>query len=670
MGMERIGSGLMIEKWKEQAGTFKDNFIKAVPIILFYLVVFYGVIFLFGTSYLLLVSVVTTTFKLNYQKQFRWKNVFSLGMEQLILCVLAFAAQQSMVLCVLMNGLVPFLLVFLRTTRFNQRGYFTNAMVFVFLQLRPVDKEGLLPQLGVYVCILCALAAAMRLWAFWHRKEKEDLAVKEGLGAMAFRFGELSQGKEIRGISAEMAAIQNRFYSGGQAARRVGGNGTVSVPYIFALLFQRTAYFVVDYLQQKNTFSEPDRVLFGRLSKYLEQVKEQLNEENNEPLIQTAGEILNEINEVSEITRLFTRNLMHLLVFALKTITEKEKTQDDGRIDWRHFFQEKRERLHPNQFEMRFALRLSLVLMVSFSISRCLNITHSYWLPLNAFLLVQPMYEESTRRLKNRILGTAAGSVVVFFILMYLQSITAHFILSAVLISFMYSFTPGSIQQVSFSTGFALTLASLSLNSTTAVELRLIYVLAAVLLVLFANRFCFPTSLYGQFRFNLREVVHMETDYLDFLRIGCRRRIDYTVMEDALAQFGLTYGQAMEYLSKNKEEEMERCMGLLNVLWRMVAEVEQMVFYVTTETVTAAEREQIIAFAVQMQGFLKKIGEGQTDLYIEEGADNGLEPKNEFFLGYLMEKYRENMRKLRDICAKETSMRAYFAENGESFRFG
>lgn len=162
----------------------------------------------------------------------------------------------------------------------------------------------------------------------------------------------------------------------------------------------------------------------------------------------------------------------------------------------------------------------------------------------------------------------------------------------------------------------------------------------------------------------------METDYLDFLRIGCRRRIDYTVMEDALAQFGLTYGQAMEYLSKNKEEEMERCMGLLNVLWRMVAEVEQMVFYVTTETVTAAEREQIIAFAVQMQGFLKKIGEGQTDLYIEEGADNGLEPKNEFFLGYLMEKYRENMRKLRDICAKETSMRAYFAENGESFRFG
>ena len=108
---------------------------------------FYGVIFLFGTSYLLLVSVATTTFKLNYQKQFCFKAVLSLGVEQLVLCVLAFAAQQSMLLCVLLNGLVPFLLVFLRTTRFNQRGYFINGMVFVFLQLRPVDKEGLLPQL-------------------------------------------------------------------------------------------------------------------------------------------------------------------------------------------------------------------------------------------------------------------------------------------------------------------------------------------------------------------------------------------------------------------------------------------------------------------------------------------------------------------------------------------
>ncbi|MCA5962661.1 FUSC family protein [Blautia sp. RD014234] len=63
---------------------------------------------------------------------------------------------------------------------------------------------------------------------------------------------------------------------------------------------------------------------------------------------------------------------------------------------------------------MRFALRLSLVLSLSFLICRLLDISHSYWLPLNAFLLVQPMYEESTRRLKNRVIGTFLGSTFVF----------------------------------------------------------------------------------------------------------------------------------------------------------------------------------------------------------------------------------------------------------------
>lgn len=655
----------MLERGKEHAVKFRGNFVKALPVILFYLVVFYGVIFCFGTSYLLLVSVATTTFKVNYQKQFHWKAVLVLGMEQLAVCILAFVAQQSMLLCILMNGLVPFLLVFLRTTRFNQRGYFTNAMVFVFLQLRPADKDTLLPQLFVYVCILLVLAIAMRLWAFLRRKEKDDQVIRDGLGAMASRFKELSEGRQVKGISAEMAAVQNRLYAGGHAARKMDDKGTVSVPYIFALLFQRTAYFVLDYLQLKDSFSEADKELFRKLSIYLEQVKIQLNKEDNEPLIQTAGELLNEISDVSERARLFTKNFMHLLVYALKIMMEKDKKQTRSQIDWKHFFQEKRERLNPNQFEMRFALRLSIVLIVSFSISRCVNITHSYWLPLNAFLLVQPMYEDSTRRLKSRILGTAAGSAVIFFILMYAKSVTAHFILSAVFISFMYSFTPGTIMQVVFSTGFALTLTSLSLNSTTAVELRLMYVFFAVLLVLVANRFCFPTSLYGQFRFNLRETVHMEKDYLDFLRIGCRRQVDYTVLEDALAQFGLTYGQAMEYLTKNRQDEVEKYMGFLNVLWRMAAEVEQMVFYVTTETITAEERERIICFAVQMQKLLEKIGDGPADLNIVAGMDNGLEPKNEFFLGHLMGKYRGNMRKLENICRKDSGLRAYFAEKGE-----
>lgn len=55
----------------------------------------------------------------------------------------------------------------------------------------------------------------------------------------------------------------------------------------------------------------------------------------------------------------------------------------------------------------------------------------------------------------------------------------------------------------------------------------------------------------------------MEYSYLDFLNIGSLRPIDYEIMCDALAQFNLTYGQAMEYLTKNPSAEMECYRSLL-----------------------------------------------------------------------------------------------------------
>lgn len=302
---------------------------------------------------------------------------------------------------------------------------------------------------------------------------------------------------------------------------------------------------------------------------------------------------------------------------------------------------------------MRFALRLSLVLSLSFLICRLLDISHSYWLPLNAFLLVQPMYEESTRRLKNRVIGTFLGSTFVFFVLMNLNGMTAHFILAAVMVSFMYSFVPGSILQVFFSTGFALTLTTLSLNSTTAVELRLIYVITAVVFVLLANRFCFPTSLYGQFRFNLREVIHMEYSYLDFLNIGSLRPIDYEIMSDALAQFNLTYGQAMEYLTKNPSAEMECYRSLLNTLWRMVSEIEQMVFYVTTENTGPKEREMVQKFVRQMKDALKPHSTWKTEIEVK-----GYNP----YLERLMTKYIVNVEKMQEMYNRFPDLEGLFAK--------
>lgn len=58
-------------------------------------------------------------------------------------------------------------------------------------------------------------------------------------------------------------------------------------------------------------------------------------------------------------------------------------------------------RFRPDTFEMRFSLRLSSVLTLGFLFSRLSGCNHAYWFVLNAFLLLQPMYEDSAFRLKT-----------------------------------------------------------------------------------------------------------------------------------------------------------------------------------------------------------------------------------------------------------------------------
>ena len=66
-----------------------------------------------------------------------------------------------------------------------------------------------------------------------------------------------------------------------------------------------------------------------------------------------------------------------------------------------------RFQMKPDGFEMRFALRMSAVLTLSFLFVHVSGADRAYWLPLNAFLLLRPMYEDSRYRMLTRFIGTA-----------------------------------------------------------------------------------------------------------------------------------------------------------------------------------------------------------------------------------------------------------------------
>lgn len=162
-----------LPQFQDRAESVLHQFMQALPVIVFFLVMFYTVIFLFGMEYTMVVSLGTLIFQVNYRKKTRPGTLVYIAAQQLFLLVLAFTATWNLALCLILNLTVPFWLIFSKASAFNQLGYFSSLMTFTFMQMMPVDWEGFLTQFAAMaLCCLCVLAA-VPLYSFVTRKPEQ-----------------------------------------------------------------------------------------------------------------------------------------------------------------------------------------------------------------------------------------------------------------------------------------------------------------------------------------------------------------------------------------------------------------------------------------------------------------------------------------------------------------
>ncbi|WP_418548722.1 FUSC family protein [Hungatella sp.] len=576
----------MKTKTKSILAALRSKFMAALPIILFFLFLFYSTILLFGISYSILVSVVTILFKVNYRKSFTVRQLMVLVGTQFLMALLSFFASLSLPLCILLNLIVPFLLVFLQTSQFNQLGYFANAMCFVFLQLRPVGREGLALQMAALAYGLAVLTIVLFFCSLRNKKNDHFSPAKRGLLLLADalraqiepKAHATEQGKPsdspASGQAEPIFPILQGLY--GEAYKSRGLTYVVSprgkIQYMFALLFQRAVYFLTNPYQA-SMLSDPNRHdLLERLAQYMETAGTDGFEQ--EELVRTGSELLAEVEECDEIPCIFIQNFLRLFLLILDNIRQdggKQSSHGWKLPSYRRPLKKLFGQIKADTFETRFALRLSAVLTIGFAYSMISQANHGYWLVLNAFLLLRPMYEESATRIKTRFIGTLAGCLILQLLLPLFHGTGWHFLLATFMAVGLYMETAGTWQQALFSTCFALTLTTLALPQMLAAELRILYVVSAMVLVLLVNRFVFPTHQKGQFRYNLYQLFHIHHVYLRLLESSLAAPLDYGVICDVQIHYHLIHDQIIQYLKKAGSEDSAFIKKLLWISWHMIS---------------------------------------------------------------------------------------------------
>ncbi|MCR0421118.1 FUSC family protein [[Clostridium] innocuum] len=626
--------------------TAKRKILDALPDILFFLFLFYAILVLFGVQYVIVVSFVTLLYKIRRKRKQTPRRLCIMFFVQMALSILAFLASHSLLACVLLNIAVPFLLVFLQSSQFNQKGYMASAMGFVFLQLRPIPYTDFMTYLLVMACSLGFAVCCLLLSSYGHRREDDYALARKGIALLQEQMDAYLKQKTDQQRKEELVNIQRLLYKQAYQSRGFTYIATKEgrLRYLFALLLQRSSYFL-ENMDNIPVCSEQQQVLLQRCMQFLKHA-ENFNCTDNSMLLEEGQKLFTACRKKQDAVSLFLHNFLQLFLQILKDLQDNKK--EAVHREWKLPEERKlRNRLRMDSFEFRFASRLSLVLLCGFLFARLSKLDHSYWLVLNAFLLLQPMYEESAYRLKTRFIGTVFGCTVIYLVLPHFPGVAGHFLFASIVVSLMYCATLGTWIQAMFSTCFAITLTSLAMRETIAIEMRLTYVAVAILLVLIVNRFFFPTSRSGLFQANMKRMFHMQHSYLRILQGSLHAPLDYGIIMDALTSFHMVYDQILEYL-QGSSENIELYRHLLSAFWHMSVEMEQMIFTVQHDTLTEDQEQSVEQFIHMCDTMIQSCEVGKTvqkekrEFLTEDVSDN------ELF--QLMQRYYRHASDISSIC--------------------
>lgn len=163
-----------------------------------------------------------------------------------------------------------------------------------------------------------------------------------------------------------------------------------------------------------------------------------------------------------------------------------------------------------HRFQSRFAIRLAVVLCLSFTFVYLTQWPFAYWYPMTVFLMLMPYAEESAARINNRVLGNLLGLLMTALLLSLFHSLPAYVFLVALMTCLMYYVPLTSTSMSTYGTCYGMILAILLVDIPPGHRLRLAYVAMAAVTAWTANRFLFPITEPGQVRDSLQTL--LETD--------------------------------------------------------------------------------------------------------------------------------------------------------------
>ena len=581
--------------------TLKSRWLAALPTILVSMFLLLSIWALFGVQQVIMSSFLTLLFRTRHQQDFRPREMLRVCITMLVICLVAFVASRTLLTSIVFNFFVPFGIVYLLSDKFNPKSYFVYGMEFVFLQLVPISAEMLPMQLAALGYGLAVVTAALYGYAHLIHRRRHYGTVRKGLKNLSAQLDKLAQGQDITAehlaLPPMMVHMNEVIYSSRNYTYLANGYGKIN--YWFMVLFQRFYYFTDHFVTPGVKPCEQDATYYKTLSQLLSEISDQLNQKDNHILLEHLQTFLDTQHLADPRQDEAMEELLQLLMLALGELEHcsMAKPQKSWKLaseqrmyrNWRGLFQ-------LEQFQIRFALRLSVVLCFGFSFVRITGLEHAYWYPMTAFLMLMPYAEESLMKINNRILGTLGGVAVSICLMSFFHTMPQYIAIMIVMTCFMYYVPVTSWTMTVYSTCYGMTLAQLRLGVMQASQLRIVYVLLAAVTAFLANRFLLPNTAKREFRKSVEELFELDLAMVRQMKNQYETgHQDLNQMRDPLVRSHLLENEITTYMNtKMTQAERDFYSQMLPMNRQLMSEIEQLTGYLRSRRDRLAPHDNLL----------------------------------------------------------------------------
>ena len=562
----------------------KQRWINSLPTIIVSIFLFFSILKLFGIVHVIMTSFLTLVFRIRHTQDFNFRELLRSYLLMILVCFFSFLATINIELCIICNLCVPFFLVYMMTNKFTPKSYFVYTMEFVFLQLIPISFSSFLMRFVALIYGFIVVTFSLYIHKYIMKRKRHFGTVRKGMKNLSAQLDKMLRNESFSAEKEELVQMMYHMNQVIYSTRNYSylANGYGKINYWFMIVFQRFHYYMNNFIS--GDISDNDKVYYNNLKDIFSFMETRINLEDNSFLIERINYFKKNYYLSDLKSEQAMNSILGLLTYALSDLryVSINKSEEKWKLPKKVFsIQGFRNFLRIDLFQLRFALRLSIVLCISFLFCRVTKLNHGYWYPMSAFLMLMPNSEESLLKINNRILGTIAGSCITLVLGHVFHGLNQYMIIILLMTCLMYYAPVTSWTMPMYATCYGMALAMTSLKVELVIELRLIYVILAGITTILANRYLLPNTIKVEFYKNINSLFDLDVELIDEIQKSGREECDFNIFRDLIINSRLLSEEIEVYMKNNlNNQDNEFYSRLIPIQYSFIEEIEQLNSYI------------------------------------------------------------------------------------------